>query len=118
MKDEQLMTSQDKVRALLVSAAMQDKHSTACGAALKRSTLLRKMKPKSLRSTGSKRFTGPLQSDADYPYAQSIRLRLCGSDDRSGSMHEQTAQISVAALANAEQSPFSSRAVLFGREPK
>jgi hypothetical protein len=63
MKDEQLMTSQDKVRALLVSAVMQEEHSTACGAALKRSTLLRKMTPKSLRSTGSKRFTEPLQSD-------------------------------------------------------
>src|SRR5438128_12437077 len=33
-------------------------------------------------------------------------------------MHEQTAQIGVTAFANAQQTLLSSRAVLFGREPK
>ena len=33
-------------------------------------------------------------------------------------MHEQTAQIGIASLANAQQAFFSSRAVLFGRKPK
>lgn len=33
-------------------------------------------------------------------------------------MHEQTAQIGVASLANAEQSLFSSGAASFGRQPK
>jgi hypothetical protein len=79
MKDEQLMTSQDKVRALLVSAVMQEEHSTACGAALKRSTLLRKTKPKSLRSTGSKRL--PSHCKTITINEVGVVIELFGRDD-------------------------------------
>jgi hypothetical protein len=49
--------------------------------------------------------------DANYPGAQSICLGLNSAHDRSGPVHEQSAQIHVTSLANAEQALLSSRAV-------
>lgn len=60
----------------------------------------------------------PPRRNARHPSAQSIRLRLGRSEHCSGAVYEQTAQIHIAALANAEQALLSSRAVLFGCEPK